>query len=273
MRIIRSYLSSPYAGRSTRCWSLCALLLIAGNCGIQQKSYAVFQFVAGEVYVLKEGHSDRARRARIGDTAGPHDVIQTRKSSAAELNVQGMGIVRLGENSRLKLGDLKSGKQLLLQLDQGRAGFLIQRLDSGAAFRVATPTMVASVRGTQFLVGVYDATVGGTNAFSKVAMFDGALELAANSSGPDQPDVKQSGDSPAAAAIVLDRPGEVRLRPGQALTAASVQALSAESQAEMKALEEMTSPAGVAQPDAQMVSPTTRDILPDGTPVPLPANQ
>ena len=157
-----------------------------------------------------------------------------------------MGLVRLGENSRLKLGDLSSQGRLNIQLQKGRAGFLMKRLKPNSEFRVSTPTVVASVRGTSFLVGI-DSTESGSPAgaaddsegpvISKVAMFDGALELGA----PDLNDDESETPEPP---TILDRPGEVRLKTGDRISPASIQPLSAESIAEMKALEEMTSPAG-----------------------------
>lgn len=246
-----------------------AVLLATGACRATQRDYAVFQFVAGEVYILRDGQDDQKRRAHIGATAGPADVIETRADSAAELEVREMGLIRMGENSRLKLGDLNSSKHLNIQLENGKAGFLMKKLNRGQEFRVNTPTVVASVRGTRFLVGVYSSQTAdekpqaGGVEYAKVAMFDGALEL--QSSGVDPKSADESANS-----TLLDQPGEVRLKPGDTLSADSIQPLSAESIAEMKALEEMTSPGGRAKPNAGMLPSAIRNIAPRATPLPLP---
>ncbi len=256
---------------------VCALALtIVPGCGTDEREYAVFQFVAGEVFILKNGSPQDRRRAFPGATAGPQDVIQTGPDSAAELQVREMGIVRLGENSRLKLGDLSSQGRLNIQMQKGRAGFLMKRLKPNSEFRVSTPTVIAAVRGTSFLVGVDSlesdptrssaegaAGQSGGPVFAKVAMFDGALELAA----PDAEDVASETPVPP---TILDRPGEVRLKTGDRVSPTSIQPLSAESIAEMKALEEMTSPAGRARPDTDMIPPGRDGIVPRATPLPLP---
>ncbi|MEQ9366406.1 MAG: FecR family protein [Leptospirales bacterium] len=266
----------PGATRAPRLLLYCIVGLLSAtlteSCGPSKKDYAVFQFVAGEVFILKNGEDARRLRAYPGATAGPQDVIETRGDSAAELRVREMGIIRMGENSRLKLGDLNSRGRLDVHLDHGRAGFLMKRLKANQEFRVATPTVIASVRGTSFLVGV-DAGASESRPaaaeplISKVAMFDGALELATPGSGV----ASEKDDGPAhRSPTILDRPGEVRLGAGDALSAASIEPLSAESIAEMKALEEMTSPAGRGRPDAGMIPSGGREILPRTNPLPLP---
>ncbi|MCR9143843.1 MAG: FecR family protein [bacterium] len=259
----------PYSPRALRrlLQILIGLALVAtSGCGPTEDDYAVFQFVAGEVYIVKDGDDSQRVRAFPGATAGPQDVIQTRSDSAAELRVRELGIVRLGENSVLKLGDLDTQGRLNIKLEEGRAGFLMKRLKANQEFRVVTPTVIASVRGTRFLVGVDPAQDGDAQNLkpqqAKVAMLDGALELASptGDDGTANPET-----------TILDQPGEVRLQAGDTLSAASIQPLSAESIAEWKALEEMTSVGGSPRPGSEMIPPATgREIVPRANPLPLP---
>lgn len=240
--------------RALRAAVTAVLLVLIPACGPAGRPFAVFQFVTGEVYVLPGGSEETRRRAQIGSSADAKDSVKTLEASAAELDVLGIGTVRVGEGSLLRLEELGGGRMIQIRVESGKAGFVIKKMEQNTQFRVSTPTTTASVRGTKFLAGIYDGEDAGTAARSKIAMFDGALELS-DSSGHT---------------LMLDGPGEVNLRADQKLAAVQVEPLSPESIAEMKALEEMTSPGGVSAPEPDMMPRSDSGVAPTGDNLKLP---
>ena len=187
-------------------------------CGGARDSVAVVQFVTGPVNIERVG-VDAPIPARIGETILETDTIVTGEGGAIELDVRGVGVVRIGENSRLELTEFTEGRRIEIRVEQGRAGLFVGEQEPEGELVVTLPTLVASVRGTRFLAGA-DDEVG-----SKLALFDGALAVA----------------DPGGRELVMDGQSEIRLEEGAALTEDALGPLSAESIAEMRALEEMTS--------------------------------
>ncbi len=233
---------------------LTTLLVLHTACGPGGRPFAVFQFVTGEVYVLPGGSEENQRRAKIGSGADAVDSVKTLAASAAELDVLGIGTVRVGEESLLRLAELDGGRTIQIRVESGKAGFVIKKMQRNSEFRVSTPTTTASVRGTKFLAGIYEGDETGGAERSKIAMFDGALELS----------------DAAGHTLYLDGPGEVSLRANQQLDEVTVEPLSEESIAEMKALEEMTSPGGVSVPEPDMIPRSDSGVAPSGDQLKLP---
>ena len=228
------------------CLSLCM-------CGGSPAGFAVFQFVSGEVYILQNGDETLRVRAGVGDRARSSDTIVTGEDSAAELLIKHMGIIRLGPSSRINLSELRREGNIQIRVQEGRAGLFINKLKSNTRVNVVTPTITAGVRGTKFLVGVDEGQD------SKFALFDGALGLTEPTGKGEE--------------VVLDQPGEVRLAPGETLSADSVQELSAESIAEMKALEEMTALDRQPPPDASLLPGGVREAAPGGEDLAVPEKE
>ncbi|MCB1172984.1 MAG: FecR domain-containing protein [Leptospiraceae bacterium] len=176
--------------------------------------------------------------ATAGKKVFPEDQIRTGPDSAAELQIRQYGLLRVGENTVFKLSELDGGNRVEVRVDEGKAGLFINKLPPEQELIVTTPTIIAGVRGTRLLV------TNGTEQDSKVALFDGAIELS-QSSGTK---------------VVLDKPGEVKLKAGEKLQADSVQPLSAETLAEMNALESMDALQSPDQPKIERNEP--RPIAP-----------
>jgi hypothetical protein len=80
------------------------------------------------------------------------DVIQTGTTSYAEISINGTTLVRLEQNSALRIRRL-SPKRILLGLRWGTALAKVNfDKKEGAAFVIFTPVASASVRGTEFVV-------------------------------------------------------------------------------------------------------------------------
>ncbi len=85
------------------------------------------------------------------------DAVRTGANSRVDLQFPTGLVMRLGANSNVRLsrGKILGGEnygQVLMDLKQGRLMTRKQKLNAGSRVVIRTPTLVASVRGTEFLV-------------------------------------------------------------------------------------------------------------------------
>lgn len=174
-------------------------------------------FVQGRAY-LRPGSASEKKEKELTEGLPVHfeDIIRTESKSAVELQLKNYGLIRVGEKTIFRLSELHKGRHIEIRVEKGKAGLFMNKLPKDQEVIVKTPTVIAAIRGTRFLVTSDDGKQ------SKVALFGGALELQ-NDSGK----------------VVLDKPGEVKLKKGARLSADLIEPLSPESIAEMKALENM----------------------------------
>jgi len=205
---------TPIQKRSLLLFLLGSILAFGGTCHKTESRLSRVTFARGEIYVIRSG-SDKPIPLEAGQTLQHRDTIRTGKDSYVEVMVQNVGLFRLSENSELNLEELHAEDKTMIRLDKGKAGFFLLKLVPSQQVGVKLPTAVAGVRGTKFLVSADGA--------SKIALFGGAVQV--------ENERKQS--------VVIDKPGEVRIKPGDSIDQKSLKPLSAESLAEMKKLEEL----------------------------------
>ncbi|MCR9144870.1 MAG: FecR family protein [bacterium] len=85
------------------------------------------------------------------------DLVRTSANSRVDLQFPAGLVMRLGANSAVKLsrGKILGGEnfgQVLMDLEKGRLMTRKQKLNSKSKVVIRTPTLIASVRGTEFLV-------------------------------------------------------------------------------------------------------------------------
>lgn len=183
------------------------------TCQKSESRLSRITFARGEIYLIRGGNSPVPIEA--GAILQHKDTLRTGKDSYAEVMVQNVGLFRLSENSELNMEELRANDKTIIRLDKGKAGFFLLKLIPNQQVGIKLPTAVAGVRGTKFLASADGA--------SKVALFGGAVQV--------ENEQKQS--------VVLDKPGEVKLKKGDTLDNSSLKPLSPESIAEMKKLEEL----------------------------------
>lgn len=132
----------------------------------EEAATCVIRELEGEVVIQRDGGEDW-QEAAIGDELKPGDTIQTRGTAKAGLLFVDGSIVRLRENSVLKIktmthdaetGETKSALKMLF----GKVLARVQKLTGDdSMFEVETPTSVAAVKGTIFRI--YHE--GGTTAY------------------------------------------------------------------------------------------------------------
>ena len=106
-------------------------------------------FVVGEVSV-KKGDADYKPLIQ-GDTLTLHDIVRTGQKGIAVLQMEQVGTIRISEESTVRLSSVTKGL-VELSVEKGEVFSKVTKLQKDQSYQVKTPTVVASVRGTEFLV-------------------------------------------------------------------------------------------------------------------------
>jgi len=88
----------------------------------------------------------------VGQPLADGDEIITDKDGSAEVTLGDRNQFLLAPNSRLKVLKAPNGKGLLLNLDQGLIRAKLDNWNKEESFSIRTPSAVAGVRGTDFIV-------------------------------------------------------------------------------------------------------------------------
>ncbi|MCB1307743.1 MAG: FecR domain-containing protein [Leptospiraceae bacterium] len=192
---------------------IAVLALMSTHCS-ESRKYGIIEYSVGETYMVPAG-SEARQPATIGQAVGENDTVGTGPASAMELTIRNIGTVRLGENTELFLAELQAQNRIRVRVDAGNAGFFV-RTEENYELEAALPTMVASVRGTEFILSP-ESPRGEPNW---IALFDGAIVLADDKDG----------------SMPLEGPGEVSLPAGGKLDASLIKPLSPEAIALMDEL-------------------------------------
>ncbi len=124
------------------------------NKGKITSTEAVVTFVAGDVKVTYPGKSKAA--LHVNDVIVDGAVIETGSKSVATVQINKIGLVRVAENSVLNASQIFSpDKGTSLNLESGAVFSKIIK-NKDIKYRVTTKTLVASVRGTEFLTVASD---------------------------------------------------------------------------------------------------------------------
>ena len=104
------------------------------------------EYLEGDVLILRDGEE---LFGDFGMELVQGDVIQTQVSSLAILELEGGRVLKMKENSSLKLENLSRNTSLEL-----RKGGVFSRVDHiiTGKFEIRTESVVAGVRGTEFFV-------------------------------------------------------------------------------------------------------------------------
>jgi len=143
------------------------------SCGDKgsESSKAVVTFVTGKATVSYGGSAKKPLKVREELAKGA--VIKTSSKSLVTVQINTVGVVRIAENSTLKFDDLYSEKTgTALKLEGGEVFSKIIK-NKNRKYKVYTNTLVASVRGTEFL------TVAGRKG-GKVLVRNGVVAVASD---------------------------------------------------------------------------------------------
>jgi hypothetical protein len=127
-------------------------VLLSGCSTKAGKEKATVTFIQGQVEVRLAGRTDW-RAAEIGMSLTQEDIIRTLDNSRVDVSFGTKGGIRLEPNSQLSLAGYTKNSTLL-DLAVGKVLVTSEKLAKNSSFEVKTPTTVASITGTQFLVEV-----------------------------------------------------------------------------------------------------------------------
>lgn len=148
--------------------ALIAGLVIAPGCSQKEvDEYAMITFMLGDV-------TRNSAAVVIGDIIQEKDIIETAAGSFCDIKIGG-SIIRVKENTKLVVSTLLrngEGEETTLGMDQGKMLCKPKKLLKSDKFVVKTPTAVAGVRGTQFIV---EADAAKT---TRIKVFDGKVRIA-----------------------------------------------------------------------------------------------
>jgi hypothetical protein len=135
---------------------LAALLLFAVlfciSCKAKSDEISLITLFVGDVQV-KSGDAG-FRPAKLRQTINKNDEIKTGEKSLAVIQLGTEGIVQLSENSAVTMKSLLNEKTREVFLGKGMVLSRIDKLLKGCEYQVKTPTVIAAVRGTQFIVRI-----------------------------------------------------------------------------------------------------------------------
>ncbi len=139
---------------------------------------ATISYYSGSVQLERAG---QRQKAEIGVALKASDVIITAEESAVDVMIAGVGIVKIGSDSRAEVIGLMSADRRSStewKLHRGEMGSFVNRADSSSTYSVITPTAIAGVRGTAFLTSVERLPEGSANAPQvKVAVLSGSVAV------------------------------------------------------------------------------------------------
>jgi len=146
---------------------LSVIIFLLSACIPQQKSIpAHMVFVQGDVTIIR---NDVNVPAVLGSVVQPEDIIATGNQSIAVVQIADKAVAHITSNSKVKVTSLVA-TSTTLYLEKGELISKVERLQKGQQYMVKTRSVVASVRGTQFLVKT-DEKIG------KVAVHTGTVSV------------------------------------------------------------------------------------------------
>lgn len=162
----------------------------------------------GDVKIVE---GENVQNASAGLILKAGQTIRTGADSMAEIFVKDQGIVRLSDNTEFGLTRVDASGTEMNQ-KSGTSTVFLKRLKQDSDFSISTPTSVAAVRGTSFMVNVK------SKSESVFALYDGAIEV--------KNDKGQS--------VVMDGKGELSVTDKSDITKQAIKPLSKESLANLK---------------------------------------
>lgn len=143
------------------------ITILSIGCKPQQKAVpAHIIFTQGDVTILR---NDVNIPVVLGQVVGPNDIIATGTQSIAVVQIADKAVAHIGSNSKVAVNSLID-TSTTLYLEKGEIISKVERLQKGQEYVIKTRSVVASVRGTQFLVKA-DEKIG------KIAVNTGSVSV------------------------------------------------------------------------------------------------
>ncbi|RME90550.1 MAG: hypothetical protein D6767_06665, partial [Candidatus Hydrogenedentota bacterium] len=126
--------------------------------------------IQGKIAFAKGEVSINQKSAKVGDIVKKGDTVQTKEQSFCVVQLENHAVISLKPKTTLVLKESvqKKNKERIFRFDQPEGQSFHNIVQKGLKYEVKTPTAVAGVRGTAFMVdssekntyvGVYEGTV------------------------------------------------------------------------------------------------------------------
>ncbi|HRX16530.1 MAG TPA: FecR domain-containing protein [Spirochaetota bacterium] len=147
---------------------------------VAKKAVIKIAFSIGEVTIKDKTDT---RKAILGEILEEGSTIITGEKSTADLTFFDTGIIHIAENSTLSVSEISPDADGTTGLDMptGKAALALSKLKNGD-LKIKTPTMVAAVRGTAFVIET-------TKTGSAVSVVQGAVETGIIDSGTEKSNI------------------------------------------------------------------------------------
>ncbi len=132
--------------------ALLAAIMVLPTCKKPVEALVTVQFSVGDTKIVSSGGE---KAAKSGDVVSNDDSIVTGASSFVDLNVGTRGVIRIAENSNVRMAALKTATgndQVQFDMDKGKILVVMAKLSKESGFSVKTRTTIAAIRGTSFMV-------------------------------------------------------------------------------------------------------------------------
>jgi hypothetical protein len=132
--------------------ALLAAMMIFPTCKKKPGQEVTVQFSIGDAKIVSAAGQ---RPASSGEIISFDESIVTGKASVVDLNFGTKGVIRITENSNVKLAmlqDKAGNEETQFDMNRGKIYIILSKLSKVSNFSVKTPTTLAAVRGTSFMV-------------------------------------------------------------------------------------------------------------------------
>jgi len=147
------------------------LMLVSCSKKPTKVEYGYITFYYGDVSVV---HQEKTTKPKLKMILRSDDRVTTGKEGRLDIQLQNFGLIRINENSEvdLKRTITEVNDSVSVSMNNGQVLCKLSKLQKGTEFNITTPTAVAGVRGTTFLVEADEQK--GT---SEIAVAEGEVEV------------------------------------------------------------------------------------------------
>ncbi|MBN1898971.1 MAG: FecR domain-containing protein [Spirochaetes bacterium] len=128
--------------------------------------------VLGQAFILRDDTPEKVK-LDIGTRLKPSDVILTGRNGSVNVVIADRGVFKIKNNSRVSFQDLlvvdDENNVARIKVAAGKVVLGLKKLQKDSVFEVQTPTAVAGVRGTSFVVSVQKQESAAFPYFVKVS--------------------------------------------------------------------------------------------------------
>lgn len=147
-------------------------ILIFFSCARKKQiDFGYVTFYYGNIDIIKSGEKIKPKLKMLLESG---DKISTSQHARIDVQLENYGLIRINQNSEVELDKIFDtvNQKVNVKMESGRILCKLKKLDKASEFNVETPTAVAGVRGTTFLV---DSKEDKKN--SEIAVDEGQLEV------------------------------------------------------------------------------------------------